>query len=582
MWREGITLRILQLHSDYVEYEPVKKEAPNAEATEKKKTRVEEAVLLLTSVEKGDDASVARAAVDEVAKFMKLLKAGRVLIYPYAHLSSDLAGPVEALEVLREMEAHAREVGLDTHRAPFGWSKRFTLSVKGHPLAEQSRTITGGGATKKVEAAQERPPAQEGARSMDEMRSVMFRQAKYDSEKLPANDHRLIGQQMDLYSFHDAAPGMPFFHHKGMVVVNELLGYWREVHRAAGYVEARTPILLNKQLWEISGHWDKYRENMYFTRIDEDEYALKPMNCPGGILIYKGSSHSYRDLPLRVYELGLVHRHELSGVLSGLFRVRCFTQDDAHIYMREDQIRDEVVGVIRLITGFYEVFGFEYRMELSTRPQKSIGTDEQWAAAEDGLKGALDSIGAPYKLNPGDGAFYGPKIDFHIKDAVGRTWQCGTIQLDMTMPEKFDLNYMGSDSQPHRVVMIHRTVMGSIERFLGILVEHFSGRFPVWLAPEQATVIPISDKNNLYASKVGALLSGAGVRVHVDDAANTMEYKVREAQLRRVPYILVVGAKEEAAGAVAVRGRAGKVEYGVKPEDFLQRIREKIESRESS
>jgi len=570
-------MRILQLHSDYVEYEPVKKEAPNAEAAEKKKTRVEDVVVLLTSVERGDDASVARAAVDEVVEFMKNLKANRVLVYPYAHLRSDLAGPGDALEVLKEMEAHAREVGLDTHRAPFGWNKRFTVAVKGHPLAEQSRTITKEGRPRKVETVHERRTIAESGKSLEEMKSVMFRQAKYDSETLPANDHRLIGEQMDLYSFHDAAPGMPFFHQNGMVVVNELLRYWKEIHRKAGYVEAKTPIILNKQLWEISGHWDKYRENMYFTRIDDDDYALKPMNCPGGILIFKGASHSYRDLPLRVFELGIVHRHELSGVLSGLFRVRCFTQDDAHIYMREDQIKDEIVGVIQLITGFYKVFGFEYMVELSTRPENSIGTDEQWRAAEDGLRGALEHIGLPYKLNPGDGAFYGPKIDFHVKDAMGRTWQCGTIQLDMTMPEKFDLKYIGADAQPHRVVMIHRTVMGSIERFLGILVEHFGGKFPVWLAPVQAAVIPISDKNNEYAAKVGVLLDEAEVRVEVDTANKTMDYKIRDAQLRKVPYMLVVGSREEQAGTVAVRSRDGKVEYGVKPEEFILWAREKVE-----
>jgi len=572
-------MRILQLHSDYVEYQPVKKEAPNAEAAEKKKSRVEEVVVLLTSVEKGDDSTVAYAAVDEVAKFMKNLKANRVLIYPYAHLSSDLAGPDDALNVLKNMEAHAKEIGLDTLRAPFGWNKRFSIAVKGHPLAEQSKTITKEGKPRRVEAVHEKRPATQIEKSIDEMKSVMFRQAKYDSEALPANDHRLLGEQMDLYSFHDAAPGMPFFHHNGMVIVNELVNFWRRVHLKAGYVEAKTPIILNRQLWEISGHWDKYRENMYFTKIDEEDYALKPMNCPGGILIFKGTSHSYKDLPLRVFELGIVHRHELSGVLSGLFRVRCFTQDDAHIYMRDDQITDEVVGVIRLITDFYKVFGFDYKMELSTRPEKSIGTDEQWRAAEEGLRGALEHTGLPYKLNPGEGAFYGPKIDFHIRDAMDRTWQCGTIQLDMTMPEKFDLNYIGEDAQPHRVVMIHRTVMGSIERFLGILVEHFGGKFPVWLAPVQAVVIPISDKNNDYAAKVGALLDEAGVRVYVDSASKTMDYKIREAQLRKVPYMLVVGQREEQAGTVAVRGRDGKVEYGVEPKELVRRVMEKADSK---
>jgi threonyl-tRNA synthetase len=569
-------LRILQLHSDYVEYEPIKKEAPNAEPTEKKLFRVDDVVVLLTSVEKGDDKSVAYAAVDEAAKFMKNLKANRVLLYPYAHLSSDLAKPAEALEVMKEMEAHSIELGLETYRAPFGWNKKFSIAVKGHPLAEQSRTITKESRPPKVEEVQEKRAVVESGKSVEEMKSVMFRQAKVDSEVLPSNDHRIIGQQMDLYSFHDAAPGMPFFHNNGMIVVNELIKYWKEIHEKAGYKEAKTPIMLNKQLWEISGHWDKYRENMYFTKIDEDDFAVKPMNCPGGILIFKSKSYSYRDLPLRMYELGIVHRHELSGVLSGLFRVRCFTQDDAHIFMRDDHIKDEIIGVIELITGFYKIFGFDYKMELSTRPEKSIGTDEQWKAAEEGLKGALDSLGLDYKLNPGDGAFYGPKIDFHVKDAMGRYWQCGTIQLDMTMPEKFDLNYMGSDAQPHRVVMIHRTLMGSIERFLGILVEHFSGKFPVWLAPVQATVIPISDKNNEYAMKIGKILKEEGLRIEVDTATNTLDYKIREAQLRKVPYMLVIGQKEEQAATLAVRKRDGKVEYGVKTEDFIKLINEKI------
>jgi len=406
---------------------------------------------------------------------------------------------------------------------------------------------------------------------------VMFRQARVDADELPPNDHRVIGQQMDLYSFHDAAPGMPFFHNAGMIVVNELLKYWKELHKKAGYLEVKTPLILNRKLWEISGHWDKYRENMYFTKIDDEDFAVKPMNCPGGILIFRSKVHSYRDLPIRMAELGLVHRHELSGVLSGLFRVRCFTQDDAHIFMREDQIKDEIVGVITLFTDFYKTFGFDYHIELSTRPKNSIGTDEQWAAAEKGLKEALDSEKIKYKLNPGDGAFYGPKIDFHVKDAMGRTWQCGTIQLDMTMPEKFDLNYTGADNKQHRVVMIHRTVMGSIERFMGILVEHFSGKFPVWFAPVQVSVIPISEKNNKYAQKIADGLDGAGVRAEADLSANTMDYKVREAQIRKVPYMLVVGEKEEKAKSVAVRGREGKVEYGVKLPDFVKKITEKIE-----
>jgi threonyl-tRNA synthetase len=567
----------MQLHSDFVEYTPVKKEAPNAEPAEKIMTRVEDVVLLLTSVESGDTTQVAVEAIDDAAKFMKNLKANRILVYPYAHLSSDLAKPAQALEVLNAMEVHAKEVGLETYRAPFGWNKKWNIQVKGHPLAEMSRTYPK--VAKKVEqVVQVRPAASESGKSIEEMKAAMFRVAKLDTEKLPPNDHRIIGQQMDLFSFHDAAPGMPFFHNNGMIIVNELINYWKDIHRKAGYIEAKTPIILNKQLWQISGHWEKYSENMYYTKIDDDDFAVKPMNCPGGILIFKEKVFSYRDLPIRMYELGLVHRHELSGVLSGLFRVRTFTQDDAHIFMREDQIEQEILGVIKLITGFYESFGFEYKMELSTRPARSIGSDEQWAAAEAGLKGALESTGLPYKVNPGDGAFYGPKIDFHIKDAMGRTWQCGTIQLDMTMPDKFDLTYMGSDAQPHRVVMIHRTVMGSIERFMGILVEHYSGKFPVWLSPVQAIVIPISDKNNEYADKVAEKLEAAGIRYEVDNVTNTMDYKIRSAQMRRIPYMLVVGPKEEEAGTVAVRGRAGKVEYGVTADAFVERVKEKIKT----
>jgi len=577
-------MRILQLHSDYIEYEPVKKEAPNAEAADKKATRLEDILVLLTCVEKGDDESVGKAAVEEAAEFMKNLKANRVLLYPYAHLSSDLADPATALAVMKEMEKQAKALKLETFRAPFGWTKKLSIAVKGHPLAEQSRSITkeskeGKEAKPAAKKAIEREIAKLDEKSLEEKKAVMFRQARVDADELPANDHRVIGQQMDLYSFHDAAPGMPFFHNAGMIVINELLKYWKELHKKAGYLEVKTPIILNRKLWEISGHWDKYRENMYFTKIDDDDFAVKPMNCPGGILIFRSKVHSYRDLPIRMAELGLVHRHELSGVLSGLFRVRCFTQDDAHIFMREDQIKDEIVGVITLFTDFYKTFGFDYHIELSTRPKNSIGTDEQWAAAEKGLKEALDSEKIEYKLNPGDGAFYGPKIDFHVKDAMGRTWQCGTIQLDMTMPEKFDLNYTGADNKQHRVVMIHRTVMGSIERFMGILVEHFSGKFPVWFAPVQASVIPISEKNNKYAQKIADELDGAGVRVEADLSANTMDYKVREAQMRKVPYMLVVGEKEEKAKSVAVRGREGKVEYGVKLPDFVKKITEKIEKK---
>lgn len=567
-------MRILQLHSDWIEYEPVKKEIKDAEDAEKKASKLEDVLVLFTCVESGDTEKIGKSAVEDTKKFLDNLKANRVLIYPYAHLSGNLAQPKVALDVMKSMEKHAKSLGIETFRAPFGWCKRFSISVKGHPLAEQSREISGGS-----EPAKKSRVVVNKERTLEQKKAAMFRQAKMTDEKLSENDHRVIGQKMDLYSFHEAAPGMPFFHNNGMVVLNELLKFWRDEHDKAGYQEIRTPMILNKELWEISGHWEKYSENMYFTKIDDQDFAVKPMNCPGGMLVFKTKIVSYRDLPMRVAELGTVHRHELSGVLSGLFRVRVFTQDDAHIYMRPDQINSEIEGVMEIIDRMYKSFGLEYKMELSTRPEKSIGTDEQWKLTEDGLKKALESRKAKYKLNPGDGAFYGPKIDFHVKDSMGRYWQCGTIQLDMTMPENFDLNYVGEDNKHHRVVMLHRTVYGSLERFLGMLVEHFKGKFPVWLSPVQAVVISIGEKNNRYAEKVRDNLKAAGVRAEADLSDNKMGYKIREAQMKNVPYMIIVGENEEKDGKISVRTRKGEQINGLDLEEFLERILCEIKER---
>ncbi|MGD2038320.1 MAG: threonine--tRNA ligase, partial [Desulfobacterales bacterium] len=372
-------------------------------------------------------------------------------------------------------------------------------------------------------------------------------------EEAKKRNHRKIGQALDLFSFHEEAPGMPFFHPKGMVVWNSLLDYWRAEHRAAGYVETKTPIMLNRELWEKSGHWENYRENMYTSSIDDNDYAIKPMNCPGGMLIYGRKPHSYRDLPLRAAEVGLVHRHELSGVLQGLFRVRAFHQDDAHVYMMPEQIEDEILGVLRLSERMYSTFGLGFHLELSTRPDKSIGTDEQWEHATRGLESGLKAYGHDYTLNEGDGAFYGPKIDLHIKDALGRTWQCGTIQLDMALPERFNLTYIGKDNERHRPLMIHRTVFGSIERFLGILLEHFAGKLPLWLSPVQAAILPINDDLTAYANEVKSELEEADLRVEIDDRAESLNKKVREAQLNQIPLILTVGGKEKESGTLAVR-----------------------------
>ncbi|MGA8239971.1 MAG: threonine--tRNA ligase [Desulfobacterales bacterium] len=398
-------------------------------------------------------------------------------------------------------------------------------------------------------------------------------------EEARKRNHRKIGTVLDLFSFHDEAPGMPFFHANGMVIWNALLEYWREEHRTAGYVETKTPITLNRSLWERSGHWENYRENMYTSVIDDTDVAIKPMNCPGGMLVYTSRHHSYRDLPIRQAEVGLVHRHELSGVLNGLFRVRAFHQDDAHIFMTPEQIQSEILSLLSLEDRMYSTFGLGYHLELSTRPDKSIGTDEQWKMATDGLRSALDAYGQDYKINEGDGAFYGPKIDLHIKDALGRTWQCGTIQLDMSLPERFDLYYVDKDNEKHRPIMLHRTVFGSIERFLGILIEHFAGKFPLWMAPVQVVLLPINDDLVAYTDEIGRTLQRAGLRCEVDSRAESLNKKIREAQLRYIPLILTVGNKEKAAGTLSVRTLDGTVKQGISHAVFMNTVTAAIRKR---
>ena len=398
-------------------------------------------------------------------------------------------------------------------------------------------------------------------------------------EEAKKRDHRKLGKELGLFMMHEAGPGFPFFLPKGMVLKNTLLDYWRQIHKKAGYVEVSTPIILNRSLWETSGHWDHYKNNMYTTVIDDEDYAIKPMNCPGGVLVYASEPRSYRDLPLRVGELGLVHRHEKSGQLHGLMRVRCFTQDDAHIFMTPDQIKDEIKGVVALINEVYSLFGFEYHVELSTRPEDSMGSDEDWEMATEGLRSALDEIGLPYVVNEGDGAFYGPKIDFHLVDCIGRTWQCGTIQLDFQLPQRFELEYIGADGEKHRPIMIHRVVFGSIERFIGILIEHFAGAFPTWLAPVQVKVLPISEKYMDYAENVKKKLDEAGIRVELDTRSEKIGYKIREAQQAKIPYMLVVGQKEEEDGTVAVRSRAAGDEGTKSLDAFIADIQKEIEAK---
>ena len=401
----------------------------------------------------------------------------------------------------------------------------------------------------------------------------------YVREEAAKRDHRKLGRELDLFSFHDEGPGFPFFHPKGMVIRNALIDFERELFKKYHYEEIMTPVILSKKLWLQSGHWDHYRENMYFTKIDGEDYAVKPMNCPGGILYFKTQQRSYRDLPKRVAEFGLVHRHELHGALHGLFRVRNFTQDDAHIFMTREQMKPEVIETLQMFKDLYAPFGIKYHVELSTRPENSMGSDELWELATDALREAIEQAGIPYKVNEGDGAFYGPKLDFHIQDSLGRTWQCGTVQMDMQLPERFDVTYVGEDGEKHRAVMIHRAGYGSLERFIGILTEHFAGKFPVWMAPVQAKVIPVSNNQMAYAKEIADKLSAADIRVELDENNDTLGYKIRKAQMEKVPYMIIIGDKEVGAGNISVRTRKGADEGSVDLESFINRVHDEVKNR---
>lgn len=398
-------------------------------------------------------------------------------------------------------------------------------------------------------------------------------------EEAKKRDHRKIGKELELFTIMEEGPGFPFFLPKGMALKNALIDYWREIHREAGYYEIQTPMILNRALWERSGHWDHYKQNMYTTVIDDEDYAIKPMNCPGGILVYKTKMHSYKDLPLRMGELGLVHRHELSGALHGLMRVRCFTQDDAHIFMTREQIKEEIKGVVKLIDKVYNTFGFEYHIELSTKPEDSMGSEEDWEIATDALRDAVTELGYDFEVNEGDGAFYGPKLDFHLTDCLGRTWQCGTIQLDFQLPERFELEYVGADGAKHRPIMIHRVVFGSIERFIGILTEHFAGAFPTWLAPVQVKLLPIADRHLDYLNAIKDRLEKRGIRCEIDDRSEKIGFKIRSAQLEKVPYMLVAGDKDMENSTVSVRSRKDGEQGACSVDEFIQKIEKEIETK---
>jgi len=562
-------MRILQMHADWIEYEPIRKEISAAEEVEKKKYRLEEVLVLFVSVEASDNENLAIRAIDEVKEFLDKVKVNKVLIYPFAHLSRDLAKPDDALRVIKEMESHAKKLKMEVYRAPFGWNKALGIKVKAHPLAEQS----------KVFSANEKEGKKVEMKAAREIRNPMSLLKRSNFAGLSEKDHRIIGEQLDLFSFQEVAPGMVYLHPKGLILENILIDFWRKEHQKRGYQEISGPVLLNNAVWQVSGHMDHYRENMFFSDIEGQGFALKPMNCANAMLVFKSKSRSYRELPLRINEMGLVHRNELSGVLSGLFRLRAFIQDDAHIFVNEKNIEKEIISIIDMIKHFYDVFGFEYSLELSGMPKNPMGDEKIWRKAEAILEQVLKDAKLKYKRNPGEGAFYGPKIDFHIKDSIGRKWQLATVQIDFFMPERFGAKYIGEDGKEHVPIMIHRVIYGALERFIGILVEHYQGKFPVWLSPIQVRVLSISDDNVKYAKKILHALQENDIRVEGDFESHKIEYKIREAQLQKIPYMVIVGKKEEEIGSIAVRDREGKVRYKVKIEDFIKQVRDEVEQK---
>ncbi len=567
-------MKLLALHCDYIKFKPLKKALRQSEPLseqEKKEKTVKEALVILTAVEKNDNSKSVDELVKNIKEIAKQLKAKNLVLYPYAHLSSNLANPENAINILKETEKTLKkERNFNVIRAPFGYYKEFELKVKGHPLSELSREIGVG------ERAYE-----ENYNPKQLLKEIS--KTKLDREKLKKNDHRIIGQQMDLFSFNEVAPGMVFWHNNGLIIRNELIEFWREMHRKAGYEEISTPQVMDKKLWQISGHWEKYKENIFLTDYEKRQFAVKPMNCPGGMLVYKSSSKSYKDLPLRVGELGIVHRVELSGVLGGLFRVIQFTQDDAHIFCaNKKQIEEEVEGVINLINQFYDLFNLKFdHVELSTKPEKRIGSDKDWDMAEKILEKVLKKMKIKYKINKGEGAFYGPKIDFHVRDSLERTWQLSTVQLDFAMPDRFELEYTDRDNKRKRPVMLHRVIYGSLERFIGILLEHTNGRFPTWLAPVQVRILSFTDRNINYAKEVIKKISeqNQDLRIDADFTSTTISSKVKDAELMRIPYIITIGDKEEKEKTLAVRIKGSKDIKQMSIDEFSGAIRGEIENK---
>jgi threonyl-tRNA synthetase len=568
-------MKILTIHADFIEFQAKKKAFKNAEeGINEDKQRVEECLVIFTAVEKRDEhhiKGIVDKYVQEIKNISQQVNAKNIVLYPYAHLSSSLSSPKAAEEVMKEAEKVLADK-FEVTRAPFGWYKSFDVSCKGHPLSELSREFSVQEESGEVEVKEEEL-------SKEEIKHLLSQisRSRLDTSKLKENDHRIIGQNLDLWSFNEVAPGMVFWHDKGLKIKNLLTDYWRAVHYQNGYQEISTPQIMDKKLWLLSGHWNKYKENMFTSVYEDREFAVKPMNCPGGMLVYKSSSKSYKDLPLRVGELGLVHRQELSGVLAGLFRVIQFTQDDAHIFCTEEQLEDEVGKIIDIVNEMFSTFGLDFdHIELSTRPEKRIGSDKIWDLSEKALENVLKKRNINYQVNEGDGAFYGPKIDFHLKDSLDRSWQCSTIQLDMALPERFDLTYTDKDGSAKQPIILHRVIYGAIERFIGIMTEHLSGKFPAWLNPVQVKVVTINDNCAEYAKEVYNSFIQEGFRVELDARAESIGKKVRDAQTHKVNYIITIGEKEVEKKSLAIRSRNNEVKFDVSVEDFIAQLKEEV------
>ena len=566
------------MHVDYINFKPLKKALKGIEELsekEKKGGRSEEALVVLTAIEKIDDniKEVVTKLVEAIKDVASQVKTKNIVLYPYAHLSSNLAAPEIASKILDNAEKElSKERGFKVTKAPFGYYKEFEMKVKGHPLSELSREIKSDTGNEKAEEKYDHKQI------LHEISKL-----KLDTSKLKENDHRIIGKEMDLFSFSEVAPGMIFWHNNGLIIKNRLIDFWREVHRKSGYSEISTPQMMDSKLWKVSGHWDKYKDNNFVSEYEKRPFLLKPMNCPGGMLVYRNKPRSYADLPMRIAEMGIVHRVELSGVLAGLFRAIQFTQDDAHLFCSDEkQTKEEIKKVVEMINMFYDKFNLTFdHVELSTRPEKRIGSDSMWDKAEKILEDVLKDIGVKYKLNKGEGAFYGPKIDFHVKDSLERTWQVSTIQLDFSMPERFELEYTDKDNKKKRPIMLHRVIYGSLERFIGIILEHTNGRLPVWLAPIQIRIMSFTDRNVEYAKHLARKLGNEfpELRFDTDFRNTTVQSKVKEAEILRVPYIIVVGDKEEKEKTIAVRIKGDKNILSMEIDEFVKKLRDEIRSR---